>query len=102
MTSSKLSSFFNQIATPFETKNSAFSSSCPGIGLIITIGRPQAKVSVVVRPPGFVTTRDAICINSGTLSVKPKTFILLLALYSFTNFLNSCFIFSFFPAIATI
>ena len=51
-----LSSFLSQIATPFCSKNSAFSSSWPGFGLITIIGRPDAKLSVVVRPPGFATT----------------------------------------------
>ena len=52
--SSILSSFLIHIATPFFSKNSAFSSSCPGIGLITIIGSPNAKLSVVVSPPGFV------------------------------------------------
>lgn len=39
--SSILSSFFIHIPTPFFSKNSAFSSSWPGIGLITIIGRPR-------------------------------------------------------------
>ena len=38
--SSILSCFLIQTATPFSSKNSAFSSSCPGIGFITIIGRP--------------------------------------------------------------
>ena len=61
-----LSFFLIQIATPFSTKNSAFYSSCPGIGLIIIIGKCEVKLSVEVSPPGLVMTKEEIDINSGT------------------------------------
>ncbi len=41
--SSKSSSFFKRIPSPFSSKYSAFSSSCPGIGFIIKIGVPRNK-----------------------------------------------------------
>ena len=51
--SSTLSFFLIQIPTLCLSKNSAFSVSWPGIGLITIIGNPEAKLSVVVRPPRF-------------------------------------------------
>ena len=51
--SSTLSFLLIHIPTLFFSKNSAFSSSWPGIGFITTIGSPDAKLSVVVSPPGF-------------------------------------------------
>ena len=50
-TSFILSSFFIHTPTFLFSKNSAFCSSCPGIGFIIIIGNSEAKLSVVVRPP---------------------------------------------------
>ena len=56
--SSILSFFFSHIPTLCSSKNSAFSSSCPGIGFITIIGNPEAKISVVVKPPGLVITKS--------------------------------------------
>ena len=57
------------MATPASSKKTAFSSSCPGIGLIMIRGSPEARLSVVVNPPGFVITKSETLINSGTLFV---------------------------------
>ena len=42
-------------------------SSCPGSGLIMTMGSPLARHSAVVIPPGFVTIRCAASMSSSTL-----------------------------------
>ena len=95
-----ISSFFlSQIAAPLDSKNSAFSLSCPGIGLIATIGKSETKASVEVKPPGLVITKSDADINSATLSVKPRTRISLFLLYLSTNFSKLFFKVSFFPLI---
>ena len=99
-TSREESFFLSQMPVPLLSKNSAFSSSWPGIGLIIIIGKFDAKLSEVVNQPGFEITKSEIDINSGTLFVNAKTFTDSCLLFSSTIFSNSDFIFSFFPAIA--
>ena len=102
MISSTLSSFFNQIAVLWLTKYSAFSSSWPGIGFITTIGNPEARLSEVVSPPGFVTTKLEILINSGTLFVYSNICTFASLWFSITIFSKASFIFLFFPEIAMI
>lgn len=51
ITSSAFSSFLSHTAKPFSSKNSAFSSSCPGIGFIASIGVSETIASVDVIPP---------------------------------------------------
>ena len=50
-TSEVFSLSLSHTATSLFSKNSAFCSSCPGIGLISKIGNPDAKLSDVVSPP---------------------------------------------------
>lgn len=78
-----LSSFFIHIATLLLTKNSAFSSSCPGIGFIIIIGRCDVKLSVKVNPSCFSNYnisyrhkfRNFICIFKYFYSITRVCFI---------------------------
>ena len=69
---------------------------------MMTIGKLQAKLSDVVRPPGLVTTNSEMCINSGTWFVKPSIQTFSIFSYLETIASNCCFIFSFFPATAII
>ena len=47
-------------------------SSCPGIGLMTTIGSPFAIASEVVSPPGLPTNGSAAAISSSISVVKPS------------------------------
>ena len=58
------------IAASAATNRAAFDSSGPGIGSNKTSGKRQAAASLRVRPPGFVTKIDEICINAATYATN--------------------------------
>ena len=93
---------FIQIPAPFFSMNFALSSSCPGIGFIIIIGKQEFIHSVVVSPPGFVIANVETFISFGISFENPITLTLSVEL-SFSAILSNFFLISsFFPEITII
>mmetsp|Transcript_108730 Transcript_108730/g.307539 ORF Transcript_108730/g.307539 Transcript_108730/m.307539 type:complete len:253 (+) Transcript_108730:259-1017(+) len=60
------------MAAPWETRYSAAGASTRLKGRTKTRGRPDARASEVVRPPGFVTQTSDTAMSSGMCAVNPS------------------------------
>ena len=93
---------FIHIPIFLSTMYCAFSFSCPGIGFIRITGTFEVIHSVIVKPPGFVITKEVIGSNSGICVVKSINFVLEVWLVFVIIFWNSLYSFWFFPYIMMI